>query len=96
MKGPSKKRTREESDLFEEEASEAENADIEEDEVEAQKQSDFVRNLDKSEKDDRDSDSDTDGETQKQTILRKKMDFFILSSDSDDYNIDINRSKSKK
>ena len=95
MKGSSKKRIREESDLIEEEASEAENADIEEDEEEAQKQADFVRNLDKSEEDDRDSDSDTDGETQK-TILRKKMDFLVLSSDSDDYNMVINRTKSKK
>ena len=55
-----------------------------------------MRDLDKSD-DDRVSDSlDTDGETQKKTILRKRMDFLDLSSDENDYVINLNRKKSKK
>ena len=85
--------------MVEEEASEAGYASVEEEEEAAQRHQDFVRDLDQSDGDDRASDSDsddTDGETLRQTIKRRRMNFLELSSDENDYNIDINREKSKR
>ena len=83
--------------MVEEEASEAGYASVEEEEEAAQGHQDFVRDLDQSDGDDRDSESDdTDGETLRQTIKRRRMNFLELSSDENDYNININREKSKR